>query len=128
MNGGGLSGAAQRVAEHARSFVRLELELAAKEMKRKLAALGIGIGLTLTAAALGLLALVFGLAAGTAAIATVWPVWRALLVMFGGLMLGAMLLGAVGLALLRRGTKPLPEHTLEEARLTTEALRNGNGE
>ena len=45
MNGIGLSGATKRVADHARSFVRLELQLAAAELKRKAAALGIGIGL-----------------------------------------------------------------------------------
>jgi hypothetical protein len=34
MNGGlGLSGATKRVAEHARAFVRLEIELAQAELK-----------------------------------------------------------------------------------------------
>jgi Putative Actinobacterial Holin-X, holin superfamily III len=126
VNGIGLSGAAQRVADHARSFVRLELQLAATELKRRLAALGVGIALVAGAAVFGLMALVFGVAAATAGIATALPVWLALLVMFGGVLLVALILGGVGLVMLRKGSKPLPEQALEEAQLTTEALRNGH--
>jgi hypothetical protein len=32
----------------------------------------------------------------------------------------------VGVALLRKGAKPVPEQAIEEARLTTEAIRNGH--
>jgi hypothetical protein len=126
VNGIGLSGAAQRVADHARSFVRLELQLAATELKRRLAALGVGIALVAGAAVFGLMALVFGVAAATAGIATALPVWLALLVMFGGVLLVALILGGVGLVMLRKGSKPLPEQAIEEAQLTTEALRNGH--
>jgi len=125
VNGLGLSGATKRVADHARSFVRLELQLAAAEIKGRLAALGIGIALTATAAVLALAALGFGVAAATAAIALALPVWLSLLVMFGGLLLLAAILGGVGVALLRKGAKPVPEQAIEEAQLTTEALRNG---
>ncbi|MGH2976870.1 MAG: phage holin family protein [Gaiellaceae bacterium] len=125
MEGLGLSGATKRVADHARSFVRLELQLAAAELKRRLAALGIGIALTAMAAVFALTALAFGLAAATAAIATTLSVWLSLLIMFGGLLLLAMILGGVGAALLKKGAKPLPEQAIEEAQLTTEALRNG---
>lgn len=122
----GLSSAAKRVSEHARSIVQLELQLAATEVKQKAKALAAGIGLTVTAAVLALFSLVFGLAAATAGIATVLPVWAALLVMFGGLFLTAGLLGGIGAGLLRKGAKPVPEKALAEARLTTEALRNGH--
>ncbi len=127
MNGIGLSGATKRVADHARSIVRLELQLATAELKRKAAALGIGIALVAAAAMLALTALAFGLAAATAGIATALPVWASLLIMFGGLLLLAMILGGVGAALLKKGSKPVPEQAIEEARLTTEALRNGDG-
>jgi len=122
----GLSDATKRVADHARSIVRLELQLAAKEVKARLAALGLGIALTAAAAVLALTAVGFGLAAATAGIATVLPVWLTLLVMFGGLLLLAAILGGIGAALLRKGAKPVPEQAIEEARLTTEALRNGD--
>jgi hypothetical protein len=122
----GLSGATKRVADHARSFVRLELQLAATEMKKRVAALGVGIGLAAGAAMLALLALLFGLAAATAGIATALPVWASLLIMFGGLFLLAGVLGGVGLVLLRKGAKPVPEQAIQEAKLTTEAIRNGH--
>jgi Putative Actinobacterial Holin-X, holin superfamily III len=74
---------------------------------------------------LALLAVLFGLAAATAGIATALPVWAALLIMFGGLFLLAGILGGVGAVLLKRGAKPVPEQAIEEAKLTTEAIRNG---
>lgn len=126
MNGVGLSGATKRVADHARSFVQLEIQLAAAELKRKVVSLALGIGLAVGAALLGLLALLFGLAAATAGIATALPVWLSLLVVFGGLLLLAGVLGATGAALLRRGSKPVPEQAIEEVQRTQEALRNGH--
>jgi hypothetical protein len=126
VNGIGLSGATKRVADHARSFVRLEMQLAASELKRKAAALGVGIALAAGAALFGLVAIAFGLAAATAGIATALPVWLSLLIMFGGLFLIAGVLGAVGFVLLKKGSKPVPEQAIEEARLTQEALRNGH--
>jgi len=126
VNGLGFSGATKRVADHARSIVQLEIQLAVSELKRKVAALAIGIGLAIGAALLGLLALLFGLAAATAGIATALPVWLSLLIMFGGLLLLAGMLGAIGAALLRKGSKPVPEQAIAEAQITTEALRNGH--
>jgi Putative Actinobacterial Holin-X, holin superfamily III len=126
MTGLGLTGATKRVADHARSFVRLELQLAATELKRKVVALGVGIALIGAAALAALTAVGFGLAAATAALAIELPVWASLLIMFGGLFLLAAILGGVGAVLLRRGAKPVPEQAIEEARLTTEALRNGD--
>src|SRR2546430_12205798 len=55
----GLAGLAKRVAEHASSLVRLELELAALEVKRKVTALAVGIGLTIGAAIVAVFALGF---------------------------------------------------------------------
>jgi hypothetical protein len=124
--GVGLSGATKRVADHARSFVRLELQLAAAELKRRAAALAVGMGLAAGAALFGLAALAFGLAAATAGIATALPVWLSLLIMFGGLLLISGILGGAGLIFLRKGSKPVPEQAIEEARITTEALRNGH--
>jgi hypothetical protein len=122
----GLSGAAQRVADHARQFVRLEIQLATAELKRKIAALGVGAALLLGAALFGFLGLCFGLAAAAAGIATALAWWLSLLIVCGGLMLLTMLLAGIGYLMLQKGTKPVPEQAVEEARLTTEALRNGD--
>jgi putative superfamily III holin-X len=121
----GVGTAAKQVAEHASTLARLELELALLEVKRKVAALGIGIGLTAGAGVLGLFALGFGLAAGAAALALVVPTWAALLIVFGTLVLVSLILLLVGLSAIRAGAPPVPEQAIREARLTTEALRNG---
>jgi membrane protein implicated in regulation of membrane protease activity len=121
----GLGGAAKLVADRARSLVRLELQLAAAELKQKVATIGIGIGLVVGAVLLGFFALAFALAAIAAAIATMTSVWVALLIVTGALVLLAVLLAAVGVASIRRGTPPVPEQALAEARLTVEAVKNG---
>ena len=121
----GVSGAAQRVADHARSFVELEVQLATAELKKKAAAVGVGIGLTGGAAILGFLALCFALAAAAAGLATTLPVWAALLIVCGALVLIGTILGLVGVTMLQKGAKPIPEQAFEEAELTAEALRNG---
>src|SRR5919109_25738 len=110
--------AAKQVAEHASTLARLELELATLELKRKVTALGLGIGLVVGGALFLLFALGFGLAAGAAALALVLPTWAALLIVFGALALVSLVLALVGLGAIRKGTPPLPEQAVTEARLT----------
>ncbi|HEU5243694.1 MAG TPA: phage holin family protein [Gaiellaceae bacterium] len=121
----GLSGAAQRVADHARSFVELEVQLATAELKKKAQTMGVGAGLAGGAAIFGFLALVFGLLAAAAGLATTLPVWAALLIVCGALVLVGAILGLVGVTMLQKAAKPIPEQAFEEAELTAEALRNG---
>jgi hypothetical protein len=123
----GVGSAAKQVAEHASALARLELELAGLELKKKVAALGLGAGLLIAAAVLGVFMLGFGLAAIAAGIATAVATWVALLIVTGALGLLAGLLGLLGLARLRKGTPPLPEQAIAEAKKTTEALRSSNG-
>jgi Putative Actinobacterial Holin-X, holin superfamily III len=76
------------------------------------------------AAVLGLFVLGFGLAAGAAGIATVLPMWAALLIVTGALAGLTALLAVVGLGLIRKGAPPVPEQAIAEARKTTDALRS----
>ena len=121
----GLGAAAKLVSERASSLVRLELQLAAAELKQKVVALGLGIALLVGAAVLGLFALGFALATAATALATTLSTWLALLVVTAGLVLLAGVLGALGLGRVRKGTPPIPVQAIEEAKLTTEALKNG---
>jgi hypothetical protein len=121
----GLRGAAKHVADRARSIVQLEIKLAVDELKQKVAAIGIGIGLLVGAATLLLFAIGFALATIAAAIATAVSTWLALLIVTGGLFLLAGVLVAVGVGAIRKGTPPLPEQAIEEAKLTLEAVKNG---
>ena len=70
----------------------------------------------------------FGLAAIAAGIATATSVWLALLIVFIGLLLVAGLLGFLAQRAIKKATPPVPEQAIEEAKLTTEALKhNGHG-
>ena len=116
-----LADATRRVAEHARTLFELEVRLAIEELKRKAATLGIGLGLLVGALLFLWMAILFALGTATAGLTYVMPVWAALLVMCGALLLITLGLGAVGVVLMRRATaNPLPEEAIEEAQLTME--------
>lgn len=121
----GLGGAARLVADKASSIVRLELALAAAEVKKKLAALGFGIAMLAGAAIFIVFGLGFGLATIAAALATVFSTWLALLIVAGGLFVAAAVLAVLGIGRIKKGAPPIPEQAIAEAKLTTEALKNG---
>jgi hypothetical protein len=120
---GGVGAAAKTVAEHASSLARLELQLALLEVKRKAAALGVGVGMLVGAALFGFFLLAFVLATATAAIAIALPVWAALLIMTGAVFGLVATLGLLGLAAIKKGSPPVPEQAIAEAKKTTEAIR-----
>jgi hypothetical protein len=121
---GGVGVAAKSVAEHASSIARLEIELATLELKKKVTALGVGIGLGVGAAIFGLFGLGFVFATIAAALATFLSTWLALLIVTLALFVLAGVLGLVALGKIRKGTPPVPEQAIREARLTTEALKH----
>ena len=123
----GVGGAAKQVAEHASSLAKLELELAGLELKRKAGALGAGIGLGIGAALLSFFALGFLFATIAAALALVLDTWLALLLVTVGLGEIAVVLGVLARGRIKKGTPPVPEQAIKEAKLTSEALRaNGS--
>ena len=121
---GGLGGAVKQVSEHASTLARLEVELAALELKRKVAALGVGIGLLVGAAVLALYGLGFGLASAASGLSNVVAMWLALLIVAGALFLVVAILALVGIKSLKKGTPPVPEQAIDEAKKTAEALRS----
>jgi putative superfamily III holin-X len=120
----GVAPAAKQVAEHASALARLELELAGLELKRKATNLGLGVGLLVGAAVFGLFALGFGLATIAVVLSIVLDSWLALLIVFGSLLFLAAIVGLVGLGRVRKGTPPVPEQAIQEAKLTTTALKS----
>lgn len=118
-----LADATRRVAEHARTLLELEVKLAVEELKKKAQTLGIGLGLSGGALMFLWLAILCALGAATAGLTYVMPVWGALLVMCGALLLIASVLAAVGITLMRRAAKPLPEQAIAEAELTIDELQ-----
>lgn len=71
------------IAEHAARLAKLEFELKAVELKGKAARLGLAAGLGLLAVLLAPLLVVFVLAIIAAALATVFQVWIAILIVSG---------------------------------------------
>lgn len=123
----GVGPAAKQVAEHASSLARLELELAALELKKKAQTFATGIGLGVGGALFAVFTLGFAFATIAAGLATTVSTWLALLITTGILLVLTAVLAGVGVLLIRKSTPPLPEQAIEEARRTTEALkRNGS--
>lgn len=122
----GVGAAAKQVAEHASTLAKLELELAGLELRRKAGALGAGIGLGIGAAIVAVFALAFVFATIAAVLAIFLDAWLALLLVTLGLLAIAGTLGLLALSRIKRGTPPVPEQAIREARLTTAALK-GDG-
>jgi len=124
-----LGSAAKDVAEHASALVRLEIELAKLEISRKLGSLGIGVGLGVGAGLFGLYAVGFLFATIAAGLATAVDVWLALLIVTVFLLVVTGILGLLAFKRIQKGTPPVPEQAIEEAKLTSEALKSdGSGE
>jgi hypothetical protein len=121
---GGVGVAAKQVAEHASSIARLELELAVLELKKKVVALGLGIGLGIGAALFAFFGLGFVFATIAAAFATFLATWLALLITTGILFAIMAVLGILALGSIKKGTPPVPEQAIREAKLTTAAIKS----
>jgi uncharacterized membrane protein YqjE len=123
-HGPGLGAAAKDVAEHASAIARLELELASLELKKKIAALGLGIALLVGAFVVVVYGVGFLFATIAAGLATFLPFWAALLVVTVFLFAVAGVLALIGVKKVQRGTPPIPKQAIDEAKLTTQALKS----
>jgi len=114
----------KEVAEHAGAVARLEAKLALVELKGKLAALRLGAGMLVGAAIFGLFTLGFAAATIAAGLATTLPIWLALVLVTGGFLTLTASLAGLGLRAIKKGTPPIPEQAIEEAKLTTQAVKS----
>ena len=123
----GVGAATKSIADHAIALVRLELKLAALELKKKAGAFGVGVGMLVGAAIFALFALGFLLASAAAGLATTLPMWAALLIVGVALILLTTILVLLGKRSIERAVPPVPEQAIEEARATREAVKpNGS--
>ncbi len=114
------------IASDTGTLVRKEIELARIEIVEAVVARLKGIGALGGAGVFGLVGLLFGAAAGAAALALVMPVWAALLIMMGAFLGVAGLGAAIGISKMKR--PPLaPEETertiKEDVRWARQALK-----
>src|SRR5215213_4935318 len=91
----GLGTTAKLVAEKASAIARLEVELASMELKTKISALGFGLGLLVGA-----------------------------LIVTAFLFVVTGILAFIGIKKVQRGSPPVPEQAIDEAKLTTQALKS----
>jgi uncharacterized membrane protein YqjE len=105
-----------RLAAQVSDLVRGELELARTELTAKGKRVGVGAGLAGAGGVLALYGLGVLIAAVVAALALVWPVWLAALVVGVVVLVVAGGLTLAGRSQLRKGTPPTPEHTVESVR------------
>jgi hypothetical protein len=123
----GVGTSAKQVAEHASTLAKLELELAGLALMRTAGALGAGAGLGIGAAVVVLYGIGFLFATAAVALAIVLDLWLAMLLVTVGLFAVAGVLALIAVRLIKRGTPPVPEQAIREAKLTQEALKaNGH--
>ena len=120
----GLGAVARQVAEHTSSLFRLELELAQLELKKKVTNLGVGIGLAVAAVVFAFYGLGFLFATIAAGLATAMSTWLAILIVTIGLFLVAAIVAGIAKNRIEKGTPPIPEQAILEAKLTTEAIKS----
>jgi uncharacterized membrane protein YqjE len=116
-----------RLAAQVSELVRGEMELARTELVAKGKRAGTGVGLAGAGGVVALYGLGALIAAAIAALALVWPVWLAAVVVGVLLLVVAGVLALLGRAQLRRAAPPTPESAMESVRedITTvrEAMR-----
>ena len=112
-----------RLASQVSELVRGELKLAGTELAAKGKRAGAGAGLAGAGGVIALYGVGALIAAAIAALALVWPVWLAALVIGVVALLVAGALALAGRSQLRRATPPAPEHTVQSVRDDVSAVR-----
>ena len=112
------------VKQRAESLVRLNLELAKLEAKKKVAALGVAAGLALLAVVLVVYAIGFAFATAAAGLSEALPLWLSLLIVTAAILVLAAIAGLLARRSARKASPPKPSQAIEEAQQTVEALRS----
>lgn len=120
----GLVSRTRSVKQRAESLVRLNLELAKLEAKKKVAALGVAAGLALLAVVLVVYAIGFAFATAAAGISEALPLWLSLLIVTGLILLLAAIAGLLAARFAKKASPPKPAQAIEEAERTVETLRS----
>jgi Putative Actinobacterial Holin-X, holin superfamily III len=95
------------VKQRAQSLVRLNLELAKLEAKKKVAALGVAAGLALLAVVLVVYAIGFAFASAAAGISEALPLWLSLLIVAGLILLLAAIAGLLAARFAKKASPPM---------------------
>jgi len=117
------------LARQTSTLIHHELDLAKADIKDKAKVVSAGAGAMGVAAASGLLGVACATAAGIAALALVWPVWAAALLVGAFYLLLAGTLAGAGILRIKRASGPVAteaiESTKEEVAWLTRQARSG---
>jgi hypothetical protein len=104
-------------------LVQREIDLIKAEITAKLKALGVGVGLIAGALVvlLGMLGVL--LTAAILALSLVMPGWLAALLVAGVLLIVAVIIGLIGVSILKRGIPPLPTESIDSLRRDLRAIK-----
>lgn len=114
-----------RLSEQISRLVRAEIASAKTELATKAKAIGIGAGLVGAGLVLALYAFGFLLYAAVAGLANALPLWLSALIVGFALLLVTGILAAVGLKLLKKGSPPTPEITVNSIKDDVTAIKEG---
>ena len=114
----------RKIQERARSLALLQVELATIELKRKGKWIGIAAALAVVALVVVLYSVGFAFAALAAGLTEVVPLWGALLIVSGLLLLTAAILLFVAMRFARKAAPARPVEAVQEAQTTAQELRD----
>jgi hypothetical protein len=113
----------RQLSEQTSRLARQEVELAKAELAIKGKRAGIGLGMFGGAGAFGFYALGALVAAAILGIATALAAWTAALIVGGGLLLIAGVMGLTGKTKVQQATPPVPEQTTESVKQDVETAK-----
>lgn len=114
-----------RLTEQVSRLVRAEIELAKKELIKKVTNIGIGAGLLIAAAVLSLYGLGVLLHAAVLGLSTVFAPWLAALTIGVALFVIVGILALVGIRKVKAGTPPTPERAIDNFKDSVDAVKEG---
>ena len=124
-----LGQAIQEVSEKASLLVREEIALAKAELTQKLGGLARGAAIGAAAGVFAVFALIYFFHFVALALDALFGVdpWVGYLIVFGVLILLAVVAGFIAARLFRKGTPPTPQMAIEEAQLIKQTIQHAEG-
>lgn len=119
----GVGDLVRELSEETVTLIRQEVELARAEVAEKVGRLGAGAALLAVAGVIGFVGFAVLTAAAVAGLALVFELWLAALILGAVYMAFALLAGALGFALVKRNSRPLPSETVQTVREDVQWIR-----
>lgn len=114
-----------RLTEQVSRLVRAEIELAKKELIKKVTNIGIGAGLLIAAAILSLYGLGVLIHSAVLGLSVVFAPWLAALTIGVAIFLIVGILALIGIRRIKAGTPPTPEAAIDNFKESVDAVKEG---